>query len=345
MRQHLEDAALQPLHGEGEHADGDEAHMGDGGIGDELLHVLLRERHERGVDDGDHRQREDQRRELGGGEREHRDGEAQEAVAAHLQEDAGKDHGARGRRLDMGVRQPGMHRPHGQLHGEGGEEGKPQPGLHRGREAVGEQRRDVGGAGLPIDRHDGEQHQQRAGERVEEELEARIDAARTAPDADDEEHRDQAALEEQIEQHEVEAREHADHQRLEHEEGDHIFLHPRRDRLPARQDAERHQQRGEEHEGQGDAVDAHMEVDRPEPGALLDELELRRGGIEVAPQQQRQREGDERGPQRDEAGVAGGASSFPRRATISSAPSSGRKVTVERIGQEKLISAALPRQR
>ena len=50
-----------------------------------------------------------------------------------------------------------------------------------------------------------------------------IDAARTAPNADDEEHRDQAALEEQIEQHEVEAREHADHQRLEHEEGDHIF--------------------------------------------------------------------------------------------------------------------------
>ena len=39
------------------------------------------------------------------------------------------------------------------------------------------------------------------------------------------------------------------------------------------------------------------------------------------------------------------ASSFPRKATISSAPSSGRKVTVERIGQEKLISAALLRQR
>jgi hypothetical protein len=28
-----------------------------------------------------------------------------------------------------------------------------------------------------------------------------------------------------------------------------------------------------------------------------------------------------------------------------SAPSSGRKVTVERIGQEKLIAAALPRQK
>ena len=49
-----------------------------------------------------------------------------------------------------------------------------------------------------------------------------------------------------------------------------------------------------------------MEVDRSEPGALLHELELRRGGVEVAPQQERQRESDERGPQRDEAGVAGG---------------------------------------
>ena len=87
-----------------------------------------------------------------------------------------------------------------------------------------QQHRDVGRAGVPVHRHDGEQHQHRAEEGVEEELEARVDPARAAPDADDEEHRDQAAFEEQVEQDEVERAEDADHQRLEHQERDHVFL-------------------------------------------------------------------------------------------------------------------------
>ena len=61
------------------------------------------------------------------GVREHRQREAQEAVAAHLQQDGGEDDRARGRRLDVRVRQPGVHRPHRHLHRERGEEGEPQP--------------------------------------------------------------------------------------------------------------------------------------------------------------------------------------------------------------------------
>ncbi len=53
MAEHLEDAAFDALMVEGEDAHGDEAHMGDRRIGDQLLHVLLRQRHQRGVDDGD----------------------------------------------------------------------------------------------------------------------------------------------------------------------------------------------------------------------------------------------------------------------------------------------------
>ena len=64
VRQHLEQRALDALLVEGEDADGHEAHMGDRRIGDQLLHVLLRQRHQRGVDHRDHRQREDQRREI-----------------------------------------------------------------------------------------------------------------------------------------------------------------------------------------------------------------------------------------------------------------------------------------
>ena len=93
-----------------------------------------------------------------------------------------------------------------------------------------QQHLDVGGAGRPVHGHDREQHQHRAGERVEEELEGGIDPPLAAPDADDEEHRDQHALEEHVEQEEIERAEHADHQRLEHEERDHVFLHARLDR-------------------------------------------------------------------------------------------------------------------
>jgi hypothetical protein len=113
-------------------------------------------------------------------------------------------------------------------------EGEPCPFLQAYREAVMQQRRDVGGAGAPVHRHDGEQHQHRTGQRIEEELEAGIDAARAAPDADDEEHRDQTALEEQIEQHQVERGEGADHQRFQDQEGDHVGLHAALDRRPAR---------------------------------------------------------------------------------------------------------------
>ena len=140
-----------------------------------------------------------------------------------------------------------------------------------------QQRRDVGGAGVPVHRHDGEQHQHRAEQRVEEELEARIDPARPAPDADDQEHRNEAALEEQVEQHEIERAEGADHQRLEHQERDHVFLDAASGSAPARDDADRHQRGGEDHERQRNAVDAHVIGDgAAEPGPLLDELEFGR---------------------------------------------------------------------
>ena len=169
---------------------------------------------------------QDQRREIERRIREHGQRHSDEAVAAHLQQDARQDHRARRRRFHVRVRQPGMNRPHGHLHRERGEEGEPQPGLQVRRELEGQQGRNVRGAGGPVHRHDGEQHQHGAEQRVEEELEARIDAPLAAPDADDEEHRNEARLEEQVEQHEIEGAEHADHRGLEDQEGDEIFLHP-----------------------------------------------------------------------------------------------------------------------
>src|SRR5262249_38693110 len=137
------------------------------------------------------------------------------------------------------------------------------------------------------------------------ELEAGIDPARAAPDADDQEHRNEAALEEQVEHHEIERRESTDHQRLEHQERDHVFLDALADRQPARDDAYWHQRGGEHDDRQRYAVDPHGVVDRPaEPGLLLHELELGRAGVEAIEHDQGDREGDERRPQRDPARVA-----------------------------------------
>ena len=240
--------------------------------------------------------------------REHRQRDPDEAVAAHLQEDRGQDHRAGGRRLDMRVGQPGVDRPHRHLHREGGEEGEPQPGLRVVAELRGglrEQRRDVGGAGGPVHRHDGEEHQDRAEQRVEEELEARIDAPLAAPDADDQEHRDQAGLEEQVEQHEVEGREDADHRRLEDEEGDHVLLDAVLDRVPRSQDAERHQERREQDERHREAVDAELEADvrRRARHGVSTSWKPGVAGIEARPGDERKHEGHDRRGERRPAGV------------------------------------------
>jgi hypothetical protein len=90
-----------------------------------------------------------------------------------------------------------------------------------------------------------DQHQHRAEQRVEEELVARVDAVHAAPDADDEIHRDQAGLEEDVEQEQILRREHADHQRFHEQERGHIFADALFDRVPAGENADRHQEYGQ----------------------------------------------------------------------------------------------------
>jgi hypothetical protein len=65
---------------------------------------------------------------------------------------------------------------------------------------------------VQIHRNHRHQHQDGPKEGVKEELERGIDAVLTAPDADDQEHRDQTGFEEQVEQHQIQRAEHAQHQ-------------------------------------------------------------------------------------------------------------------------------------
>ncbi len=147
-------------------------------------------------------------------------------------------------------------------------------------------RRDVGGAGVPVHAHDREQHQHRADEGIEEEFEAGIDAPLAAPDADDQEHRDQAALEQHIEQHQIQGAEHPDHHGLQDQEGDHIFGDAGLDGVPAGGDAEGHQAGGEDHEQHGNPVHAHVIGNAAaQPVHFLDKLEAGIVRIESHPHQ------------------------------------------------------------
>ncbi len=198
-----------------------------------------------------------------------------------------------------------MDRPHRHLDRERGEEPKPQPGLHVCREVRLEQHRDVGRARRPVHGHDRQQHQDRAGESVKEELEGGVHPVPVAPDADDDEHRDEAALEEQIEEDEVERDEDADHQGLHHQEGDHVLLHAGLNRRPGRDNADRHEKRGEQHERHRNAIDAKLVEDRVrEPVALLDQLKAGLGRIEAGPGDKAQGERDQGREQRNPARVS-----------------------------------------
>ena len=67
----------------------------------------------------------------GGGRGEERDGEAQQAVSAGLQEQAGEDDAAGGRRFGMSIRQPGMKRHAGSLTANATKNAEHEPHLRR----------------------------------------------------------------------------------------------------------------------------------------------------------------------------------------------------------------------
>ena len=203
-----------------------------------------------------------------------RQGEPDEPVGAELEHDRGQDHRARRRRLGVRVRQPGVEREHRDLDGEGQEEREEGRDLQAVGEAarpgVRAQRLEVEGAdpraavarlvgvGRGQDRHE---HQQRPDERVQDELDRRVDPVRAAPDPDDQVHRDEDDLPEDVEQERVEREEDADHPDLEDEERDHVFLDPRLDRLEAGQDRDPRQRRRQHDERDRQPVRAELVLD------------------------------------------------------------------------------------
>ena len=247
------------------------------------------------------------RRERHGRFREQREREAHQAVGAHLQQHAGQNHRAGGRRLHVRVGQPGVQREQRHLDREGQREGEEQPGLRAGgdRQRVELQQIEAVDAGRRLvehgERDDGDQHQHAAGHRVEQELHRRVDALVVAPDADEEIHRNQHRVPEHVEQEQVEREEHAQHARFEQEHEDRELFDLALDVGPGRQQRERRQEAGEDDEHQADAVDAEviLDAERRDPRVAFDELEVGGAGREAGPQRERRGEGDERHPERD----------------------------------------------
>src|ERR1700730_3288425 len=163
---------------------------------------------------------------------------------------------------------------------------------------------DVGCSRNAIHRHHCQKHQQRSSKRIEEEFEARVAPPRMSPDADDEEHRDEAALEEKIEQHEIESTKDAGHQCLENEESNQIFLDSNLNRLPRREDANWHQKSGQKDEGKRNSVDTHFIGEAiAKPAFLLDKLKGGGRRIKLRIDIEREQKDDESGAKRSVAGV------------------------------------------
>ncbi len=313
----LQDGAGDARRVQGEHRQRDEAHVAHRGIGDQLLPVPLHQADQRPVNDGDDRQQGDDGDHLGVlgrlGQQGHR--EAQETVGAHLQEHRGQDYGAGRGGFRVGVREPGMEGEHRHLHGESDEERPEDPPLQFRTQVQRHQGLDVEGplAELPdvleVERQNAQEHEDGAHQRVDDELDGRVDAPLTAPDGDDEVHRHQDQLPEDEEQEEVQGHEDAEHGHLEDQEVGVVFLEPVGDGAPTAQDGNEAEQAGEDHEEQAEAVDAEViaGADGRDPVGLLDELEVL-AAVEGEDQGQANQEPDERsdvGPDLDRPGVRG----------------------------------------
>ena len=161
--------------------------MAHRGVGDQFLKVGLDDRHHRAIDDADHRQRGEDRDQVYRGIGEERQVEAKEAVGPQLQQDAGKEHQARGRCLDVGVGKPGVEREERDLDGEGEGEGDEQPYLggtaQLELEQVGVVERDRPGLRLVLEGegdYPGE-HERRPEGGVDKELDGGVDPTMAPP--------------------------------------------------------------------------------------------------------------------------------------------------------------------
>ena len=127
MREHDEHGAVEPRRGEAEDAQHNKSQVADGGVGDQLLHVRLHHRNQRTVNDSDQRQCDDPWSIAAGLVGKQSEVEAQHAVGAHLQQNAGEQNGSGRGCFYVCVRQPGVEREQRNFDGEGYKKSQEEP--------------------------------------------------------------------------------------------------------------------------------------------------------------------------------------------------------------------------
>ena len=153
------------------------------------------------------------------------------------------------------------------------------------------ERQRAGGLLLRPDQVDHRRQHQDAAERgVEDELDRGVDAPLAAPDADDQEHRDQHRFPEHVEQEQVLRQEGAQHRELDEEHHRVEQLHALRDRAERAGHHQRAEERGERHQQHVQAVEADVVVHAPvaDPRHAGLELQARHRTVEPGVQPGRQ---------------------------------------------------------
>ncbi len=167
-------------------------------------------------------------------------------------------------------------------------------------------------AAARVEHQDADQHQRGAGQGVQEELERGVDAprhdpaqevvgaVRVAPAADQEVHRDEGQLPEDVKQHQVERHEDADHAAFEQQHQEQVRPQPLLDPLPGENQHQHGQEGGEQHQEEAQPIhpDEVLDLELLHPGQALDELHARLAGLPPGPQQAGDREGGQAHQQR-----------------------------------------------
>jgi hypothetical protein len=117
------------------------------------------------------------------------------------------------------------------------------------------------GAVEEVECQDADQHQHRADQCVEEELDRRVQLARPAPDPDQEVHRDQHDLPEHVEQDEIQRAENPQHPGLEEQQEDVVLLLAVGDGAERAVHRDEPEQGGQHDQQDGEAVDSEDVLD------------------------------------------------------------------------------------
>ena len=139
-----------------------------------------------------------------------------------------------------------------------------------------------------IQRQDAQQHEHAARECVQEKLDGGVEFPGSAPDTDDEVHRDQHEFPEHVEEEEIEGQEYADHAGLQEQEHGVVFLDAVLDGIPGAENGDEAHQRGEHDQQEADAVEADVVIGAQRGNPLRALFELISGVVQLEAREQRQ---------------------------------------------------------